>query len=46
MPPLLRDAAACALEAIGALDSELLFMLNSAGVVSEKLLAPLTSEER
>ena len=46
MPPLLRDAAAGAIDAIGALDSELLFVLHSARVIPGELLASLVREER
>jgi purine-binding chemotaxis protein CheW len=35
MPPLLRDAAQGAVENIGALDSELFFVLNTAGMVPD-----------
>ena len=46
MPPLVQEAGAGALEAIGALDSELLFVLNSANVIPDELLASLAGEER
>lgn len=38
LPPLARNAAAGTLEAIGVLDSELIFLLNSASVIPEELL--------
>src|SRR5579863_6492185 len=38
MPPLLRDAAAGMVTAIGALDSDLMFVLNTAGIVPPELL--------
>jgi purine-binding chemotaxis protein CheW len=46
MPPLLRDAAAGAVETIGALDSELFFVLNTASIVPEELLESLADRER
>jgi purine-binding chemotaxis protein CheW len=41
MPPLLRDAAAGMMETIGALDSELLFLLDAAHVLPEEILESL-----
>lgn len=41
MPPLLQGAAAGALDTIGTLDSELLFVLKSAGIVGEELWTSL-----
>ena|SRR5579863_62795 len=46
MPPLLRDAAAGVVEAIGALDSELLFVLNTVGIIPHDLLESLACRER
>lgn len=40
MPPLLRDAARSVVETIAALDSELLFVLNTAGIVPAEFLEP------
>ena len=45
MPQLLREAAAGAVETIGALDSELMFVLNTARSVPEELLTTLTGRE-
>jgi purine-binding chemotaxis protein CheW len=45
MPPLLRDAARGAVETIGALDSELFFVLNTASIVPDELLDSLTGQE-
>ncbi len=44
LPPLVRGAGAGALEAIGALDSELLFVLDSGRLIPDELLASLASE--
>jgi purine-binding chemotaxis protein CheW len=46
MPPLLRDAAAGAVESIGALDSELFFVLKTAAIVPDELLDSLAGRER
>jgi len=46
MPTLLRDAARGAVETIGALDSELLFVLNTASVVPDEFLESLAGQER
>ena len=46
MPPLLQDAARNAVEAIGALDSELLFILNTSGIVPDDFLEILAGQER
>jgi purine-binding chemotaxis protein CheW len=46
MPPLLRGAANRAVEAIGALDSELFFVLSAASVVPDELLDSLAGPER
>ena len=45
MPPLLRDAAAGVVETIGALDSELLFVLNTASIVPSELLTSMETRE-
>lgn len=44
MPPLLQAVAASAIRTIGTLDSELLYVLNTAGIVDEELLAALTGD--
>lgn len=45
MPPLLRDAAMGAVNAIAALDSQLYFVLNTASIVpDERLLSPVVPE--
>lgn len=46
MPPLLREAAKSAVETVGALDSELLFVLNTAGIVPRELLEEAPGLER
>lgn len=46
MPPLLGEAAAGAIETIGALDSELLLILNSARIVPGELLESMPIAER
>jgi len=46
MPPLLRDAARGAVETVGALDAELLFVLNTASIIPEELLNSLAGQER
>jgi len=45
MPPLLRDAAAGLVEAIGTLDSELFFVLNTASIVPDEFLESLAGQE-
>ena len=46
MPPLLREAAAAAVETIGALDAGLFFVLNTASIVPNELLASPEGRER
>jgi purine-binding chemotaxis protein CheW len=46
MPPLLRDAAAGVVQTIGALDSDLFFVLNTASIIPNDLLESLTCQER
>ena len=41
LPPLLRDAARGTVEAVGALDSELLFVMNAARIVPGEVLESL-----
>lgn len=44
MPPLVQAAAAGAIRSIAALDSELLYVLDSAGIVDQELLASLAGD--
>jgi purine-binding chemotaxis protein CheW len=44
LPPLLRDAATATIAAIGALDTELLFVLHTARIVPDDLLVRLDAD--
>ena len=46
MPPLMRHAASGVVEMIGDLDSELLFVLNTANLIPDELLEPTAGRER
>jgi purine-binding chemotaxis protein CheW len=45
MPPLLRNATAGVVDTIGTLDSDLLFVLNTAGIVPDELWAGMAAQE-
>ena len=45
LPPLLRNAARGVVEAIGALDSELIFVLNSASIIPDELWKSLPGQD-